>query len=110
MIFDAMCCGCGVLWCLVSFGPFRICMPLFIQYYVMSVVVCAVNGESIDMSSGSGHTAATVSTSTTSIAVSNGDVKCGIQQQQQHSNAVSNNMTAEVPVVLYFFIPFSRRH
>jgi len=74
-------------------------MPLFIQYYVMSVVVCAVNGESIDMSSGSGHTAATVSTS---IAVSNGDIKCGIQQQQQHSNAVSNNMTAEVPVVLYF--------
>jgi len=67
---------------------------------VIRIVVCTVNGESGVMSSGDSDTAAIMtSTGTASTTVRNGDIKCdGQQQQQQHSNAVSS----EVSDALYY--------
>ena len=65
---------------------------------MVCIVVCTVNGESSD----DNHTMATMSTAVTAgTAVSNGDFKCDSQQQQQHSNAVSNDVTTEVSDALY---------
>ena len=68
----------------------------------MCIVVCTVNGESTVTSSGISHTAAAVTSAST--AVSNGALKYDSQhQQQQHSNAVSNDVTAEVSDALYVY-------